>query len=476
MKHAQVDDTALAGQLAELAPVRARSAEAEGPAPGRAERIIALQRSVGNAGIQRALGVAPGAGGLVAEALRGPGLPLPDDLRTSMEQRMGADLSTVRTHTGDRADTSARALSAEAYTSGEHIVYASPHTPRTSPALLAHELAHVLQQRSGPVSGTATGDGLRVSDPADPYEHAAAHAVHAASSAGPAPQAHVERPATVPVQRAVGQKEDLLLGDKMAEVISAIITHGVLSKAELLNRGIAHSGSHDRSANTEVYVNEITVNGDSSAKDIAELVDLSFTQTNQGSFTVALETESDPVKKFGDPDPKNIAELAGEYAAAFGPGNEGLAQKMALSEARRRQLERSVEANREALEARLFNTGMVVVTDPNLAQDHGRPGVMESTFEGKIPPGSHGGFSHLIIPEWLRDRVDVNQLKSRDVSLIIASDVGKFKIPYRMHDLLPLEVELDAPDYRKALIDLLERHHVIQTHIFKVTPSASMPR
>ena len=35
---------------------------------------------------------------------------------------------------------------------------------------LAHELTHVVQQRSGPVEGTETGGGVRVSDPSDRFD------------------------------------------------------------------------------------------------------------------------------------------------------------------------------------------------------------------------------------------------------------------------------------------------------------------
>ncbi|MFD7660963.1 DUF4157 domain-containing protein, partial [Actinosynnema sp. NPDC059797] len=70
-----------------------------------------------------------------------------------------------------------------AYTSGNHVVLgqggADPHT-------LAHELTHVIQQRSGPVAGTDRGDGLAISDPDDRFERAAeANATRAMS--GPAP-------------------------------------------------------------------------------------------------------------------------------------------------------------------------------------------------------------------------------------------------------------------------------------------------
>jgi hypothetical protein len=55
----------------------------------------------------------------------------------------------------------------------------------------------VIQQRSGPVSGTDHGDGLSVSDPGDRFERAAeANAVRALS--GPVPEAAVQRPPPTP--------------------------------------------------------------------------------------------------------------------------------------------------------------------------------------------------------------------------------------------------------------------------------------
>jgi hypothetical protein len=51
---------------------------------------------------------------------------------------------------------------------------------------LAHELTHVLQQRSGPVAGTDDGTGLRISDPADRFERdAETNATRAMSGAAP---------------------------------------------------------------------------------------------------------------------------------------------------------------------------------------------------------------------------------------------------------------------------------------------------
>jgi hypothetical protein len=70
-----------------------------------------------------------------------------------MEPRLGHDLGQVRVHTGTRADAAAQALGAVAFTRGRDIVFRqgaySPET-REGRHLLAHELAHVVQQATTP--------------------------------------------------------------------------------------------------------------------------------------------------------------------------------------------------------------------------------------------------------------------------------------------------------------------------------------
>ena len=71
---------------------------------------------------------------------------------------------------------SARAVNALAYTVGSNVVFgAGQYAPASSSGrqLLAHELTHVVQQRSGPVDGTPTGGGVNLSDPNDRFEQAA---------------------------------------------------------------------------------------------------------------------------------------------------------------------------------------------------------------------------------------------------------------------------------------------------------------
>ncbi|WP_280829673.1 DUF4157 domain-containing protein [Mycobacterium sp. OTB74] len=90
---------------------------------------------------------------MVNDSLRTEGQPLDAGSREFMEARFGHNFSHVRVHTGAQANASAGALRACAYTSGSHVVFgANQYEPHTSAGrrLLAHELAHVVQQDLSP--------------------------------------------------------------------------------------------------------------------------------------------------------------------------------------------------------------------------------------------------------------------------------------------------------------------------------------
>ncbi|MFJ8388793.1 DUF4157 domain-containing protein [Streptomyces sp. NPDC094438] len=146
-------------------------------------QVLALQRSAGNAAVSGLLArqaAEPVQRSAVQEVLRGSGRPLATEVRTEMETRLGADFGDVRVHNDAAAQRSAAEIGARAYTSGSHIVVGRGGADRHT---LAHELTHVVQQRQGPVAGTDTGDGLRVSDPSDAFERAAeANATRAMST------------------------------------------------------------------------------------------------------------------------------------------------------------------------------------------------------------------------------------------------------------------------------------------------------
>ncbi len=138
-------------------------------------------------------------------ALRDPGAPLPDGVRGAMETRFGGrNFTGVRVHADSDAAASADALDAGAYTVGHHIVFGpgrfAPHTPDGT-HLLAHELAHVVQQGGAAGASESVGElgTLPRTRPGDPAERAADTAAHAVSAGRLVPEAvrntaHMARP------------------------------------------------------------------------------------------------------------------------------------------------------------------------------------------------------------------------------------------------------------------------------------------
>lgn len=89
---------------------------------------------------------------LVREVLSAPGAALDPASRAFFEPRFGHDFRNVRIHADDRAGASASAVDARAYTVGRDVVFApGQFAPGSEDGrrLLAHELAHVVQQTAG---------------------------------------------------------------------------------------------------------------------------------------------------------------------------------------------------------------------------------------------------------------------------------------------------------------------------------------
>ena len=118
---------------------------------------------------------APPVSAAVGTALAGEGSPLDDGTRGTMEKRFGRDLSHVRVHADSSAGESARAIGARAYAYGRDVVFGpGEYRPRSDSGqrLIAHELAHVVQQSGRRDGGPALG--ARNS----PSERQARHAVN----------------------------------------------------------------------------------------------------------------------------------------------------------------------------------------------------------------------------------------------------------------------------------------------------------
>jgi hypothetical protein len=113
-----------------------------------------------------------------------------ETVQREMESKMGGDFSDVQLHTGPKAASAADSINAQAFTVGNHIAFKrGEYNPGSEEGkrLLAHELAHVRQQRDGRVSllpepgadhpgrigataGMRVQPKLEVSSPDDPTE------------------------------------------------------------------------------------------------------------------------------------------------------------------------------------------------------------------------------------------------------------------------------------------------------------------
>jgi hypothetical protein len=157
-----------------------------------AASLLHLQRTAGNAGVvqlladDEAVDTSP-----VHDVVgTGGGSPLDASTRGNMESRFGQSFADVRVHTDAKASQSAESVGANAYTVGSDIVFRSGQfdtASATGQRTLAHELTHVVQQRSGPVDGSEAPGGIRLSDPSDRFEQAAeSNAAAVMSGAAPA--------------------------------------------------------------------------------------------------------------------------------------------------------------------------------------------------------------------------------------------------------------------------------------------------
>ncbi|MFY1652531.1 DUF4157 domain-containing protein [Solwaraspora sp. WMMB762] len=137
---------------------------ARGPAGSRGA-LLALHRRYGNRRVQSVIQAKLSEGSLERPAAGGSGTSggraLPEGIRSSMEEALGRDLSSVRVHEDKRA----LSMNALAFTRGNHIHFAPGHYrpwTRQGEEALRHEIVHVEQQaeRRVPVTGRLRGVGL----------------------------------------------------------------------------------------------------------------------------------------------------------------------------------------------------------------------------------------------------------------------------------------------------------------------------
>jgi len=166
---------------------------------------------------------------IVHEVLRSPGEPLDASMRSFMEPRFGQSFSHVRVHTDAKAAESARAVDALAYTVGDNIVFDNgQYAPQTESGtrLMAHELAHTIQQGSG---------GLTVDAPASVQRQTAGDA---ATSKKPTVHRNVtQKGLLIPWKGTAEASIFSFLADFMPASLAHEITREVLGKSRFVIEG-----------------------------------------------------------------------------------------------------------------------------------------------------------------------------------------------------------------------------------------------
>jgi Domain of unknown function (DUF4157) len=141
------------------------------------------------------------------QSQRGSGAALESTTRATMEQSFGTSFDDVRVHSDGESHALNRTVSARAFTTGNDIFLGAHASPADS-RLLAHELTHVVQQRS--MSG---GGALTVGAAGDQHEQHADQVAdvvtsQAAATAHAAPGAQREADEAATVQRVEEPEEN----------------------------------------------------------------------------------------------------------------------------------------------------------------------------------------------------------------------------------------------------------------------------
>ena len=136
----------------------------QGKFPGGFSQIVQFHQQVGAIQPKRTGSAIQLAPSLTPMRPVSSGVPLPVSVQRKMENLFGTSFGEVRIHEGSEAGS----IGARAFTRGSHIYFApgqyNPTTPQGQ-LLLGHELAHVVQQRSGRVRNPFGSGVAVVQDP-----------------------------------------------------------------------------------------------------------------------------------------------------------------------------------------------------------------------------------------------------------------------------------------------------------------------
>lgn len=238
---------------------------------------------------------------IVHEVLRSSGEPLDAATRGFMQPRFRHDFTRVRVHTDERAAQSAAMVNAEAYTVGRHIVFGenrfSPAT-RAGRGLLAHELAHTVQQRE--VRDEASQ--FPITSPNDATEAEAQHLAESAAAGRAA------LPAACPARLARATRSFLLTFDDGPDGVNKL--GGGQNRTEQVLDALC-----DKGVQAGFFVQTAAKNKGTPTRGSSSIGEKLITRMNADGHKVGIHTGG---KRDHEPHPKAFAagRLAGELTSA----------------------------------------------------------------------------------------------------------------------------------------------------------------
>ena len=242
------------------------------------ERILQATRAAGTAS-----DVDPG-----IPALEGTGRPLSPNERAFFEPRFGHDFGKVRLHTDAQAADSARAVNALAYTVGAHIVFGSGQFAAATPAgrrLLAHELAHVVQQGA---SAPALQRKIKLTEPKPAREN--------------------------PIKRVLSEPT---LGYTLPTVNGAALPNGVQNAGSLIFNALQPQASSYDATTKECRFDDFAVDISANVIVITQPAGNQWTMSLPGAdikgIAACQAQKSVPVTMTGKPDGQTIVNLVDKY-------------------------------------------------------------------------------------------------------------------------------------------------------------------
>lgn len=443
---------------------------------------------------------------------------MPDALKAGIENLSGYSLDDVRVHYNSLKPAQ---LYAHAYTQGADI-----HVAPGQEEHLPHEAWHTVQQMQGRVKPTIQIKGSQISDDeglereADmmgaevlanmPVKPRLGTQLHRANFPSPVPKPIAQRYVEIAgdqIKDALGYLKEkgmegnlddhekniadlISVHDSLIKVkdapslvreikrakttinlISSILSDGLLSRKELGKKGKKFIGSIDRDISDQMSVNVLDIRG---AKDniegaISERAISSLTSAHRGSLSVAMEREVDhireAIKRSDDVSLETSEELEMELEALNSKTPVEvlkLVKKMGKAE---EYNSKTIKDNIEELNWRVQNTILAIVPQASkFAQSGERDDDYEAFVKGKIPPGE-SGFTKLLVPEWFKpyERLIENP---QNIALEFVGTV-EVSAHFKTRDGDQL-VTVNAPAYTEAVKEELRKYKLLATHIVKI--------